>query len=116
MTKVLISKLEVFHDRCIRIILNIKLDEIRDLKITNEQIGKNFNNIDTIENQVTKRSTYFLGKFIRMPCNKIPDRLISAFMKNTRPQGRPNNTIGHSFLSDISKKISNFDQFGSFHT
>ena len=37
-------------------------------------------------------------------------------MKNTRPRGRPNNTIRHSFLNDISKTISNFDQFGSFHT
>ena len=37
-------------------------------------------------------------------------------MKNTRPQGRPNNTIRHSFLNDISKIIPNVDQFVSFNT
>ena len=51
-----------------------------------------------------------------MPCKKIPARLILAFMKNTRPQGRPNNTIRHSFLNDISKIIPIVDQFGSFNT
>ena len=116
LTKVLISKLEVFHNRCIRSILQIKWDEVREFKITNVQIRKKFHNIDSIENQVSKRRLHFLGKVIRMPCKKIPARLISAFMKNSRPQGRPNNTIRHSFLNDISKIIPNIDQFGSFNT
>ena len=97
LTKVLISKLEVFHNRCIRSILNIKWDEVRDLKITNEQIRKKFNSIDTIENQISKRRLHVLGKVIRMPCKKIPARRLSVFMKKTRPQGKPNNTIRHSF-------------------
>ena len=50
--------------------------------MTNVQIRKKFYNIDSIENEVSKRRLYFLGKFIRMPCKKIPARLISAFMKN----------------------------------
>ena len=116
LTKVLISKLEVFHNRCIRSILEIKWDEVRELKITNVQIRKKFYNIDSVENQVSKRRLHFLGKVIRMPCKKIPARLISAFMKNIRPQGRPNNTIRHSFLNDVSKIIPNVDQFGSFNT
>ena len=70
----------------------------------------------SIENQVSKRRLHFLGKVIRMPCEKIPARPISAFMKNTRTQGKPNNTIRHSFLNDISKIIPNVDQFGSFNT
>ena len=37
-------------------------------------------------------------------------------MKNTRPQGRPNNTIRLSFLNDVSNIIPNVDQFGSFNT
>ena len=42
LTKVLISKLEVFHNRYIRSILQIKWDEVREFKITNVQIKKNF--------------------------------------------------------------------------
>ena len=37
-------------------------------------------------------------------------------MKNTRPQGRPDNTIRHSFLNNFSEIIPNVDQFGSFNT
>ena len=37
-------------------------------------------------------------------------------MKNAKPQGRPNNTIRHSFLNEVSKIIPNIDQFGSFDT
>ena len=75
-----------------------------------------FYNIDSIENQVSKRILHFLGKIIRMPCKKIPTYLISTFMKNTRPQGRPNDTIIHSFLNDIFKIIPSIDQFRSFNT
>ena len=116
LTKVLISKLEVFHNRCIRSILEIKWDEVRQFKITNNQIRKKFHNIDSIENQVSKRRLHFLCKVVRFPCKKIPSRLISAINKNIRPQGRPNNTISHSFLNDVSKIIPNIDQFGSFST
>ena len=40
LTKVLISKLELFHTRCIRSILGIKWDEVKEFKITNVQIRK----------------------------------------------------------------------------
>ena len=59
---------------------------------------KKFYNIDSVENQISKRRLHFLGKVIRMPCKKIPAGLMSAFMKNIRPQGRPNNNIRHSFF------------------
>ena len=66
--------------------------------MTNVQIKNEFYNIDSIENQVSKRRLHFLGKVIRMHCKKIPARLMSLFMKNIRPQGRPNNNIRHSFF------------------
>ena len=71
LTKVLISKLEVSHHRCIRSILDIKWDDVNELQITNEQIREKFNSIDYIENQISKRRLHFLGKVIRMPCKKI---------------------------------------------
>ena len=46
-----------------------------------------------------------------MSCKKI-----LGVHEKTRPQGRPNNTIIHSFLNDISKIIPNVDKYGSFHT
>ena len=103
LTKVLIKKLEVFHMRCIRRILQIKWDDVREFKIKNSQVRERFKNIDTIENIISKRRLIFIGKVIRMPCKCVPARLISAFQTNKRPLSRPNITVRHSFINDIEK-------------
>ena len=85
-------------------------------KITNISIRKSFNNIRTIDSQITKRRLIFLGKIIILPGLKIPSRLISAYCSIKRPLGRPNYTIIHSMLNDIRKIIPEVDKSGSFHT
>ena len=55
-TKKSIRKLEVFHMRCLRRILNIKWSDVIDKKITNVSVRKSF-----------KRRLIFLGKIIRLP-------------------------------------------------
>ena len=89
--------------RCIRSILGISSDNVRDEKITNVQVRKRFHNIKNIELQITKRRLTFLGKIIRMPNDKIPARLLSAVCEGKRPIGRPNITTRHSMLKDIEK-------------
>ena len=102
-TKVVTKKLEVFHIRCLRRILKIRWDDVRELKIKNSLVRKNFNNIGTIANIIFKRRLIFTGEIIRMPCKGVPARVISAFQIEKRPLGRPNITVRHSFISDIEK-------------
>ena len=111
-----IRKLEVFHMRCLRRILNIKWSDVIDEKITNVSVRKSFNNIRNIDSLIAKRRLIFLGKIIRLPKSKIPSRLISASCTNPRPVGIPNYTIRHSMLNDIKKIIPTVDKNGSFHT
>ena len=101
--------------RCLRRILKIKWDDVREQKIRNSQVRKLFLNIDTLENIISKRRLIFIGKIIRMKCNSVPARLISAFQMEKRPLGRPNITVRYSFISDIGKIISNVDPAGSFN-
>ena len=96
-----IRKLEVFHMRCLRRILNIKWSDVIDEKITNVSVRKSFNNIRNIDSLIAKRRLIFLGKIIRLPKSKIPSRLISASCNNPRPVGRPNYTISHYMLNNI---------------
>ena len=42
LTKVLTKKLEVFHMRCLRRILKIKWDDVREIKIKNIQVREKF--------------------------------------------------------------------------
>ena len=69
-----LKKLEVFHLRCIRRILGISWDNMRDEKISKLQVRKIFNNIKNVEIQIAKRRLNFLGKIIRMNNDKIPAR------------------------------------------
>ena len=62
-----LKKLEVFHLRCIRRILGISWDNVREDKISNLQVSKRLNNIKNVELQIAKRRLTFLKKFIRMP-------------------------------------------------
>ena len=103
LTKVLTKKLEVFHMRCLRRILKIKWNDVREQKIRNSHVRKSFLNIDTLEYIISKRRLTFIGKIIRMKCKSVPARLISAFQMEKRPLIRPNITVRHSFISDIEK-------------
>ena len=68
--------------RCLRRILKIKWNGVRELKIKNVQVKEMFKNIDTIANIISKRRLIFIGKVIRMPCKRVPGRLISTFQIN----------------------------------
>ena len=80
MTKDLMKKIEVFHMRCLRSILGIKLNDVVDNKILNKKVRTSLNNVRKVESLIAKRRLLFVGKSIRIPCKKIPARLISVFL------------------------------------
>ena len=95
-----LKKLEAFHLRCLKKILGISWDNVRDKKISNVQGRKRFNNIKNFELQIAKRRLTFLGKIIRMPNNKIPAILLSVVCQGKGLLERPNTTTRHSILKD----------------
>ena len=68
---------------CLRRSLHIKRDEVREDKITNIIVRSKLIDIGSIQTIIAKRRLLSLGKIIRMPCNCILARLITAFLKNT---------------------------------
>ena len=110
------NKLEIFHMRCLRRILGIKWSDVIDNKISNKNVRTSFNNIRRVESLIVKRRLLFVGRIIRMPCKKISARLISAFLYKNRSRGRPNTSVRHSILDDISKIIPSVEKYGSFKT
>ena len=86
--------------RCLRRILKIKWDDVRELMIKNIQVGEKFKNIDTIKNISSIIRLIFIGKIIRLPCECVLSRLIYVFQTNKRFLGKPNVTVIHSFIND----------------
>ena len=64
------EKVRSISMRCIRRILGVRLDNVREEKISNAQVSKIFNNTKSVELQIAKRRLTFLGKIIRMPNDK----------------------------------------------
>ena len=83
--------------RCLRRILKIKWDDVREERITNKSVRLKFFDIKNIEIQIAKRRLHFVRRIVRMSDDKVPARLISVWIKQTRPIGRPNLSINHSF-------------------
>ena len=81
-----IDKLNVFWHRAIRNILGIRMSEVIDDHISNEQIRKIFHDIPDAEAILNARSMNFLGKTARAPNSHPPKLLMTAWVKNPRPQ------------------------------
>ena len=74
---------------CLRQILKIRYDDVREQKIRNSHVRKKFLNIETIENIISKRRLISIEKIIRMSCKCVPSTLISTFqMKKDRQTDR----------------------------
>ena len=65
--------------RCLRRTLGVKWSDVVDNKISNKNVRTYFNNTRKVELLIAKRRLLFVGKIIKMPCKKIPARLIPAF-------------------------------------
>ena len=81
-----IDKLNVFWHRAILNILGIKMSEVIDDHISNKQIRKIFYDIPDAESMLNARSMNYLGKIARSPDVHPPKLLMTAWVKNPRPQ------------------------------
>jgi len=91
------DKIQRFHSKGIRRILNINMIEVRDQQITNQQIYTKFN-IDPIENIMVSRQLRWLGKIANMPDTRIPRKFLNAWHEASRPVGRLQQTLRHTYI------------------
>jgi hypothetical protein len=62
--------------------------EVKEQSITNAQTQK-WANVPDILIFLTRRSLCWIGKLARMPMNRLPRRLLAAWVKNPQKRGRP---------------------------
>jgi curved DNA-binding protein CbpA len=83
-----LKKLDAFLHRSIRRILGIKMSQVREERIRNEQVRKDFFDIPDIRKQIAARQLSFIGKTLRHPSpTHLPRQLITAWVNNKRPRG-----------------------------
>ena len=107
------DKIQRFHSKAIRRILNINMIEVCNQQITNEQIYMKFN-VDPIENVMVNKQLHWLGKVANMPENRIPRKFLNAWHRASRPVGRPQQTMRHTYIHalQLAKFIPEDDYSG----
>ena len=78
---------------------------VEALRITNEMVREEFNNITTMENMIKKRQIIWIGKLARLPENRLPRQLLSAWVQNPRKRGKPQLTLRNAMAKAIETII-----------
>ena len=94
------QQLTAFYHRSIRRIFGINMYMVKDYHIKNEQL-RNLFCVDDILDKIKVRQFKFLGKVARMDDQRLPRRLLGAWIKHPRKVGRPNTMAAHSYVETL---------------
>jgi hypothetical protein len=85
------DRLDTFFHRSIRRILGINMMKVREERIKNEEVRKEFfNTHDICSTMIAARQPNYIGKVICHPNpNHLPLQLLSAWVNHKRPRGGP---------------------------
>ena len=91
-------KLESFHHKSIRRILNINMFEVEAERITNTKLRRKFDNIRNISEFVKERQLNWLGHLLHLPDSRQTKKLVNAWVAHPRRgKGQPQHHLRHSF-------------------
>ena len=65
------------------------MTQVKDERITNEQIRKTFYSLPSVPHLIAARQLSFIGKVVRGPFDQPPKMLLTAWCDNKRKPGRP---------------------------
>jgi hypothetical protein len=107
-----IRKLKVFHTRSLRSILQINIYDVKDNHIRNTDI-LSMMNVPTMENIIAKRQLNWMGKMVRMDENRLPLKMLSCWMNESRPSRRPPTSTRNSMIRSLQILDPNISDDGN---
>jgi hypothetical protein len=78
--------------------------KVEEQRITNAEIRKHAN-VPDILLYLTRRSLCWIGKLARMPMNRLPRRLLAAWVQNPRKRGRPQPTLCNTMIDLLQQAL-----------
>ena len=106
-------KIEAFLHRIIRCILGISMTEVKDQRITNEIVRRNFFDILNIEEQIATQQLTFIGKVTRNSEDHLPNKLLSWWCNHKRRCGGVLHTNKKSIFHNLRLIIPGVDKPGA---
>jgi hypothetical protein len=102
--EVLLQRLRVFHAQCLRAMCRVTRKHTWDHHISSQELGQRLG-LETIDVYVARRQLRWLGHVSRMGFERLPRRMLSAWVPSARPVGAPKMTYGRS----VGKALAKFD-------
>jgi hypothetical protein len=110
-----IDQLNVFHHSAIRWILVIKMSQVKEERIRNATVRKQFGNIQEISFYIKRRTWTYIGKKIRASESLLPRKLTGAWMQCPRKIGHPQKSCRNLFVATLKEIIpESVDDQGKF--
>ena len=105
LTAKMVQMLRAFHHRSVRTMCRITLYHTRRNHVRTSTLLKRLG-IQTIETYIARRQLRWLGHVWRMPTARVPKRLLTAWLPQKRPVGRPELTYGHTVVRTMYEQLS----------
>ena len=97
---VLACKLEVAHHRFIRSMLHLTIYDVKDDRISNEEVRRRMG-IYPMETILGLRRARWIEKLANMESTRSPRRILHAWIPQARPTGKPSQTTRKALADDL---------------
>ena len=102
LTEQLLQKLRMFHRRCVRSMCNVNRSHTFNLRITTNELLQQLS-LSPIDVYISQCQMRWAGHVMRMPWNRLPNKMISSWVRAKRPRGCPSLTYGRSLKKSLLK-------------
>jgi hypothetical protein len=101
-----LNKLQSAINLQIRRILKLTMWDVKEQRITNEQLWERFCKIPTIQTMIDIRALQYLGKVIRGQVSAPPRHVLIAYVNHRRPRGRPSKCNKECLRDSLDRLLS----------
>jgi hypothetical protein len=105
----LISKMEVFHNHCVRQMCHVDRRMQRFGRITTKRLNSRVG-LPSIKDMIASRQLRWAGHVARMSKTRGQRMLMTAFVKTNRPRGRPLQNFGHSLSKFLRLRADSMNE------
>jgi hypothetical protein len=105
-TEDLMHRLRLYHRKCIRWMTHFTLYKQWRLRTSTKKLESKLG-IHDIEYYYRQRIIRWMGELARMPEERLPKRMMTAYVEHPRKHGRPQQNLGHTYENVLKKSEIN---------
>jgi hypothetical protein len=103
MTEKLFARIRKFHNSCVRAMCRVNIRHTIRHHITTTSLLNKLH-LKHIDHYYHSRLLRWAGHISRMPMARLPRKLLTAWVPNPRPNGRPPMSFGHTLKKALQRK------------